>query len=135
MSDLAIVSHVVAPSDVHLIQAYANRLGKESGLQGFANFMEQRAVGVFSAALGVIVNDHPVLLGTIAASSEPSGAVLWSVRGFDNSPLPKTPDMFSNVMEALKALDNYMLHMAHALAERAPKKKRSFFQKVLWGWG
>ena len=131
MSELAIDSQVVAPSDVHMIQAYANRLGKESRLQGFANFAEQRAFGVFSAAIGVMVSEQPLLLSTLAASREPSGAVLWSARGFDNTQLPGTPDSYSNVMEALRAMDDYMIHMVRRIAEHSTPKKPSLFQKLL----
>jgi hypothetical protein len=130
VSKLAIDSNVVAPSDVHMIQSYANRLGQESKLQGFANFAEQSAFGVFSAAIGVLVNEQPVLLSTIAASREPSGAVLWSARGLDNTQLPGTPDTYSNVTEALRAMDDYMIHMARKLAEHSTPKKNSFFQRL-----
>jgi hypothetical protein len=130
MSKLSIDSKVVAPSDVHMIQSYANRLGQESKLQGFANFAEQSALGAFSAAIGVLASDQPVLLGTLAASREPSGAVLWSARAMDNTKLPGTPDTYSNVMEALRAMDDYMIHMARKVAEHAAPKKASFFKRI-----
>lgn len=128
MSKLAIDSQVVVQSDVQMIQAYSNRLGRESRLQGFAHFAEQPAFGVFSAAIGVMTT-QPVLLSTFAASREPSGAVLWSARTLDNTQLPGTPDHFSNVMEALRAMDSCMIHMARAVAEQVGPK-RSFLRKI-----
>jgi hypothetical protein len=134
MGKEAFESKVVAPSDVLMIQDYSTRLGKASNLQGFAKFAEQQAIGLFSAALGVIVAEQPILIATIAASREPSGAVLWSTRAFNNTQLPGTPDTFSNVIEALKAMDDYMLHMARSLGQQAESEKKSLFKKILSGW-
>jgi hypothetical protein len=133
MNNPAIDSKVVAPSDVHMLQTYSNRLGKESKLHGFAHFAEQQAIGLFTAGVGVIVSDQPIILSSFVASREPSGAVLWSARGLDNTQLPGTADTFSNVMEALRAMDDYMIHMARVIAQQAAPQKRSFFQRVFSG--
>jgi hypothetical protein len=133
MNNRAIDSQVVAPSDVDMLQTYSNRLGKESKLQGFAHFTEQQAMGLFTAGVGVIVNDQPFVLSSFVASREASGAVLWSARGLDNTQLPGTADRFSNVMEALRAMDDYMIHMARVIAQQAAPQKRSFFQRLFSG--
>jgi hypothetical protein len=133
MSNQAIDSKVVAPSDVHMLQTYANRLGKESKLQGFVHFEEQQAIGLFTAGVGVIVSDQPLVLSSLVASREPSGAVLWSARGLGNTRVPGTADRFSNVIEALKAMDDYLIHMARSAARQAAPQKRSLLQRMFSG--
>jgi len=93
-----ISSKVLTPDEVHYVQSFANELGKLSGLQGFAKFIEPSA-GITSIALGVMSKEMPIMLGTVVAVSDETG-MSCTVRDFQNRPMPG-PDSYGTIYSAL----------------------------------
>lgn len=94
----AIASKVLSQDEVHYVQSFANELGKMSGLQGFARFIESSA-GIMSIALGLIHKEKPIMLGTVVVVSDGTEKSC-SVRDFQNRPMSGL-DFYPTVYSAL----------------------------------
>lgn len=119
-------SSVLSPEQVHYVQSFASELGRVSGLQGFAKFVESRA-GVMSIALGVLSKDVPVMLGTVVVVSDHMGSSC-SVRDFQNNPMPG-PEYYRTVYSALTSTKP----LFEKLAQIAAKQLRPSFWSRLFG--
>lgn len=120
-----IVSAVLSEEEVLYVQVFANDLGRLSGLRGFAKFTESKD-GFIAIALGVLIKDAPMLLGTAVVVSNGTGRSC-SVRDFQNNPMPGL-ESYRSIQAALVATKPLFEKLALLAAKHSkPSLLKRFF--------
>jgi hypothetical protein len=103
--------------DSEILDRFCSLLHKTSGREGFFEF---RPIDSSAAlcSIGVIVGKRKIVLASIVGVQTSVGAE-YSVRNFQQQPVPGLPPLYDSVAEALAAHKTYFVAMIHSLREEA----------------
>ena len=111
--------------DRRLFQELSLVFGKEAQHQGFTEFRDISG-GAQACAIGVIVDGRQIVIASFVGSRNQEGFIC-SVRNYENERIPRQPDFFPSVSQAIGASYDYFLAMANSLRKmKKPWWKRIF---------